>query len=139
MGLTIMTKKIAAAIVNKFFQLETDILNPDNGVNVTWANINAAKDVWWADIPVDKFKKDIYLILNDKMKQIFYLISIKANQIKYPYSKFRKLREGYISVEISSSEKTKFIDIKSGGSRINFYRFDIETVDYGKLLQDIEV
>jgi len=126
-----MNKNIASAIVNK--HLNSQLLNPNNGGNVTWANINASKDVWWADIPVKKFAKTLYLILNDDRNSTFSLLSIDNGKIKYPYNHFKKLREGYISIEISSRDRDKFIDLKSGGTNFNFSNFLTKTFDYSNL------
>ena len=102
-----MDKQEASLIVNK--QHGTSLLNPKRGGNVSWANINTAKDVWWIDIPVKKFKNNFHLILNDERKKQFYLVSIEKNEIISPYDSFRKLRENYISIELSSRENNKFV------------------------------
>jgi len=48
-----MNKWTAAAIINREGLAK---LNPNNNGNVSWANINLSKDVWWVDIPVKKFR-----------------------------------------------------------------------------------
>lgn len=124
-----MNKFTARSIVNR--QLGFSSLNPNNGGNVCWANINAAKDVWWIDIPLKKFKKSLHLILNDERKKEFYWISINENEINEPCNYFRKIGgKDYISVEISSREVDKFVDVKSGGVGFDFRTFNIKKFDY---------
>ena len=123
-----MNKFTARNIVNR--QLGYSSLNPNNGGNVCWANINAAKDVWWVDIPIKKFTKSLHLILNDERKKEFYWISINENKINNPYEYFSKLGEKFIRIEISSREADKFVDVKSGGTRFDFRTFNIERFDY---------
>ena len=128
-----MNKQNASFIVNKNIIKDTPslpLLNAGRNGNVCWANINIAKDVWWIDIPIKKFINHLHLILNDKSKNIFYWISINANNISDPYNKFRKLRENYISIELSSREINKFVDIKSGGTNFNFKIFKITKFDH---------
>lgn len=129
-----MNKQEASLIVNK--QYGTSILNPKRGGNVCWANINIAKEVWWIDIPVKKFRNNFYLILNDERKNQFYLVLIEKNEITSPYDYFRKLRENYISIELSSRENNKFIDVKSGGTGVDFKKYKIEKFDYENIQKE---
>jgi len=131
-----MDKQKASLIVNN--QLGSSLLNPNRNGNVSWANINIAKDVWWIDIPVKKFKSHFHLILNDARYKRFYWISINKNEITYPYNYFRKLREKFISIELSSRETNIFIDVKSGGTEFDFNKFQIKEFDYSKT-QEIKV
>ena len=123
-----MDKSKAAQIVNN--KIGTALLNQKRDGNVCWANINVKKDVWWIDIPVKKFKKHLHLILNEDRKNHFFWISIPANDILEPYRYFRKLRENYISIELSCRETNKFVDVKSGGTEFNFNKFQIEKFDH---------
>ena len=122
-----MNKTIAAEYINL---KDLASLNPKNNGNVAWANINSSKDVWWADIPVKKFHNDFHLLLNDKVKGVFYWVSIPRGTFPIPYKTFRKLRDGYISVELSSKNANKFVDVKSGGTEFDFSALDITAVDY---------
>lgn len=130
-----MNKQDASRIVNKNILNDNPslpLLNAGINGNVCWANINAAKDVWWIDIPIKKFKNHLHLLLNDELKKIFYWISINADQIEDPYNKFRKLRDNYISIELSSRETNEFVDIKSGGKNFNFRIFMITKFDHSE-------
>lgn len=122
-----MNKREAASIINKKWLAN---LNPSNNGNVSWANINASKDVWWIDIPTKKFFRDFHLILNDEKNRILHWIFIPSGTFKDPYRTFRKLREGYISVELSSREANKFVDVKSGGTNFDFNQFQITTINH---------
>jgi len=123
-----MNKQEASRIVNE--HIGSPILNPNRGGNVSWANINIAKDVWWIDIPVKKFKENFHLILNNARKNYFYWISIDKNKVTSPYNYFRKLRDNYISIELSTRETNKFVDVKSGGTGVDFEKFKIERFEY---------
>ncbi len=122
-----MNKTSAAAIINRKSLAN---LNANNNGNVSWANINSSKDVWWADIPIKKFTYDFHLLLNDKINNLFHWVYIPKNTFTAPYNTFRKLRSGYISIELSSKNKNKFVDIKSGGIGFDFKKLGITTVDY---------
>ncbi|MFC1818941.1 hypothetical protein ACFL0B_07605 [Thermodesulfobacteriota bacterium] len=123
-----MNKFSASNIVNTHLGFRE--LNPNVGGNVNWANINVSKDVWWIDIPVKKFKNNLHLILNDEGQRQFFWVSINNKEIHDPYSHFRKLREKYISIELSSREANKFIDVKSGGTGFDFNQFNIKKFEY---------
>jgi hypothetical protein len=123
-----MNKNLASQLVNS--RLGNPILNPNNNGNVHWSNINISKEVWWFDIPVTKFKNDLHLILNDERSKQFYWILIKGEEISNPYSCFRKLRKNYVSIEISSEKTNMFVDVKNGGTEINFSKFKIKNFHY---------
>ena len=128
-----MNKWTAAAIINREGLAK---LNPNNNGNVSWANINSSKDVWWADIPVKKFHNDFHLILNDRVNNLFHWVSIPRETFSTPYNTFRKLRDGYISIELSSRDRNKFVDIKSGGTEFDFKKFNIKTIYYNDAKDD---
>lgn len=122
-----MDKTKAAAIVNSKGFVKLDANN--NG-NVSWANINSSKNVWWIDIPIKKFHHDSHLLLNDKVNKIFHWIYIPRGTFPDPYNTFRQLRDGYISVELSSKDTNKFIDVKSGGTKFDFKKLKITSEGY---------
>lgn len=127
-----MNKQDASLLVNKKILNDSSLLpllNAGRNGNVCWANINAKKDVWWIDIPIRKLKKHLHLLLNDEVKRVFYWISVEA-KISDPYDKFRKIRDNYIGIELSSREPNKFVDIKSGGTNFNFKEYSITKFDH---------
>ena len=122
-----MNKAIAAAIINRKGLAE---LNANNNGNVSWANINSSKSVWSIDIPAKKFLSDSHVLLNDRGNNVFYWIDIPRGTFPAPYNTFRKLRDGYISVELSSKDTNKFVDVKSGGSEFDFKKLNITAIRY---------
>ncbi len=90
--------------------------------NTHYANINNAKDVWWFNIPLDRFSNDLYLILNKKNDLI--PLRIEANTFADPSRIFKIAKDKrMVDLEISAKRGyTYMIDIKSGGTRYNFNR-----------------
>jgi hypothetical protein len=123
-------KRIFCKVINE--SIGNNLLDPDDNGNVVFANVNASKDVWWADIKVEKFKRDLYFILNDTKNSLFHYLVLEANTIMDPEKRFRNLREGTISLELSSNFNNRFIDVKSGGTGFDFSPFKKSSVSYSE-------
>jgi hypothetical protein len=123
-----MNKKLASQMVNN--SEVSPVLNPNSNGNVHWSNVNISKEVWWLDIPALKFKNDLHLILNNESSKQFFWVLIKNGEIPNPYNCFRRLRENYISIEISSDTSNMFVDVKNGGTGVNFGKFKIKEFPY---------
>lgn len=108
------TKSGAIQIVNEY--LRKEILNNHN---THFANINKAKDVWWLNIPPEKFSSDLHLIL--KKEASFLWLKIESHTFNEPEAIFKLRTDNRIDLEISSDENNNYmVDIKSGGTNHNF-------------------
>jgi len=110
-----MTKQEAIEIVNNHLQ-ESSL----NNGNTNISKINDTIDVWWFNIPPERFSNDLHLLL--KKTNSFIWIKISANTFNTPQNIF-KLRSDVdkIDLEISSNmENDYMVDIKSGGTNYNF-------------------
>ena len=101
-----MTKPEAIQIVNNYIG-ESLLKNS----NTNFSKINDKKDVWWLNIPPERFANDLHLILlNEKG---FNWIKIPANKFPNLEKTFR-IREdkNVVDLEISSS-KDNFVTNQS--------------------------
>lgn len=53
-----------------------------NLTSITNSNINAAQDVWWREPNNNRFKTDLYIILNDSNSKTLYIFKLPGNTIK---------------------------------------------------------
>ena len=115
-----MTKNEAILKINLLDGSE--ILTPKN---THWSNIVSYKNEngWWLNVPFEKFKNDLYLILNQPNKELLILITILANSIKKPKNIFRnKDEKADIFIPIHDSV---FIDTQSNGTKYQFSNYKI--------------
>ncbi|SMN12481.1 hypothetical protein SPBRAN_1136 [uncultured Candidatus Thioglobus sp.] len=110
-----MTKQEAIEIVNNHSR-ESSL----NNGNTNIAKINDAKNVWWFNIPPERFLNDLHLLLK-KANGLIWL-KINANTFIKPQDVFRLRTDvGKIDLEISSNKQNNYmVDIKSGGTNYNF-------------------
>lgn len=110
-----MTKSEAIDIVNNHLgKLEL------NNSNTNFSKINENKEVWWLNIPLDRFSFDLHLILLNQKG--FNWIKIPANKIQNLDKVFRIRKDkDVVDLEISSAKEYLYLkDVKSGGSNFNF-------------------
>ena len=99
-----------------------------SNANTSYSSINKSRDVWWFNIPTDKFKNDVYLLLNNGKKVIW--IELHAGFVSDVRNTF-KIRDDrdVVDLEISSDINYKYlIDIKSGGKGFDFSTYVKNTV-----------
>ena len=99
-----------------------------SNANTSYSSINKSRDVWWFNIPTDKFKNDVYLLLNNGKKVIW--IELHAGFVSDVRNTF-KIRDDrdVVDLEISSDINYKYlIDIKSGGKGFDFSNYVKNTV-----------
>ncbi len=97
--------------------------------NTRFSNINTSKDVWWVEIPAVKFEKDLNILLHTG-KAILWLF-VKGNTFKN-FSNFFSTRTDNeaISIELGCAKNSNYlIDIRPGGTKINFNPFLIATIN----------
>jgi hypothetical protein len=98
--------------------------------NTHWSNIVSYKNKsgWWLNVPFEKFKNNLYLILNQPNKKNLILINISANSIKKPENTFRD-KDGTADIFIPISDNV-FIDTQSSGTKYQFSNYKI--IPYSK-------
>ena len=81
--------------------------------NTRCAKINAGKPVWWIDIPVELFERDLHLLLIKERG--FVWLWVKARSIRDPTQLFRIRHEkGVAHLEISSVINNRYLhDVKN--------------------------
>lgn len=91
--------------------------------NTSFASINKSKEVWWLNIPVNKFEEQVNLLLQGEEKVIW--IQLPKNFVPNLASKF-KIREdkNAVDLEISTDKSYLYLkDVKSGGTHFDFKPF----------------
>ena len=112
-----MHKYQAMRIVNDFNAFDSLTIS-----NTHFANDNAGKTVWWLNIPPQRFKQDLHVLLAKDQGSIW--LRIESNTFPNPERVF-KMRpdKGVIDLEISSNVDDRYLqDIKSGGTFYDFRR-----------------
>lgn len=115
-----MDKKTALAQVNQQAKLNF------SANNTRYAKINAAKNVWWIDIPIHLLSDHIYIhfLLYDCSDIKLYYLEVPCNYFQDGHFKFciRKDKQ-VISLELSADNSNRFQDVRSGGNKPNFKYF----------------
>lgn len=107
-------KKIAIEKVNNY--LNEDSLSTKN---THIAKINEDKNVWWVNIPPERFSNDLHLLL--EKGNGFLWLKIDANTFVNPKDTFRLRTDiNRIDLEISNNKNKYMTDIKSDGTNCNF-------------------
>ena len=96
--------------------------------NIHFANVNAAKDVWWLDIPLAKLdsagsQKIGLLLYDDKSDQLHYL-EVPKSYLKDNLSRLVvRAAKGCISLELSTEAHKLFRDVRPTGGGVSFAQF----------------
>tara|TARA_R100000687_G_C6418645_1_gene149882 strand:- start:674 stop:1039 length:366 start_codon:yes stop_codon:yes gene_type:complete len=88
--------------------------------NTSFSSINKSKQVWWFNVPVQKFEGEVNLLLKGSSE--FIWIQLPANFVNNLASKF-KIREdkNAVDLEISADKSYLYLkDVKSGGTHFDF-------------------
>ena len=120
-------KKSAMARINE--HVGCQLLKPDN---TRFANVNSAKkDVWWVNVPLDKFRNELHLVLVKDGGNGLVWLRVAPGSISAPEDMFRVRKDkGYVDLEISSLPERYLKDVKSGGKEYDFTRHvEYEWVD----------
>ncbi|UCM99275.1 HNH endonuclease [Sulfurimonas sp. SWIR-19] len=115
-----MTKNEAITKINLF-----DTSKKLTSKNTHWSNIVSYKSEngWWLNVPFEKFKNDLYLVLNQPNQEFLILIDILANSIENPENTFRNKDEtADIFIPLNSNI---FIDTQSNGTKYKFSNYQI--------------
>ena len=95
--------------------------------NSTFSSPNKSTGNWWLEPNIEKFKRDLYIILYDDKNKKLHFFCIPSNSIANPEKQFyfRKEKDA-VSINIPYTEKDSFYDSHMSFS---FNKFFIETLD----------
>lgn len=97
--------------------------------NTIFSNINAAQNIWWLEPNNNKFRNDLFIILNNDKDRELYYFKLPANTISNPNNHFiqrnDKVKTNCSDIYIPFTQ-TKFTDKRGFG----FTRYLIETIEY---------
>ena len=109
-----MTRSKAIKLVNSY--LQHGVLD---GTNTHFTNVNSAKEVWWFNIPPEKFARELHLLCAKKTELIW--LTIEKDAVLNPEKTFRLRQDKWvIDLEISCASNRYMCDVKSGGSGYDF-------------------
>ncbi len=113
-----MTKSVAIDRVNR--HLGHKLLS---GSNTNFANVNTQGPVWWLNIPPNRFRRELHILLAKDRRLIW--LRIPPNTIRNPERVFKTRRDnGYIDLDISSNTDDRYLrDIKSGVRGYDFRNY----------------
>lgn len=98
--------------------------------NTSFSSINKSKQVWWFNVPVQKFEGEVNLLLKGTDEIIW--IHLPTNFVNNLASKF-KIREDKNAVDLEISADTSYLylkDVKSGGTHFDFKPFVKEKFEF---------
>lgn len=111
-----MNKAEAIQIAND--SLQANLLN-DRNTQFSKVVRYANDEGWWLNIPLANFRKENHFLICSEKAGIVRHLTIKANQILSPATKFR-VKDGVADVFISAANPKKLVDILEGGSKYSF-------------------
>lgn len=109
-----------------------------SNANCNFAKINAAVPLWWLDIRPERFKKDLYIILDEGE----YLILLRIPEGRFdPPQDYFYIRgdNGKVQLTISSVEGNSYLLERKGDKKINFQPFIIERKKVPADLRDVKI
>lgn len=115
-----MKKKELIDYINQNYQVTLDVSN------TSYSNINKSKNVWWFNVPVNKFTEDVHLLLNTQ-EYALWVVLPKGFAEGTPF----RIREDITAVdlEISADKNNMYLqDVKSGGTGFDFSGFVKEEI-----------
>ena len=119
-----MDKRKASELINS--SLNNNELNPRNGGNIKFSNINKSKNVFWINVHLNRVSDKLHFILNNNNKREFIHLSIPENTLNPNLFLVREdLTNGLdkIDIEISLEPSTFLQDIKSNGTNFDFSKY----------------
>ncbi|MBY0572157.1 MAG: hypothetical protein K2P84_00625 [Undibacterium sp.] len=121
-----MNKSLAIQIANESLRL-----NLLNEANTQFSQVvrYVSDEGWWLNIPLANFRKENHFLLcNEKAGMIRHL-TIKANHILSPATKFR-VKDGVADIFISAANPKKLVDVLQGGSKYSFNKHLVDEHRY---------
>lgn len=117
-----MNKIQAIQIVND--SIQSTVLNDSNTQFCTVVRY-VNDEGWWLNIPLNLFKKEIHFLLCSEKAKMCRHLTIKANNILSPATKFR-VKDGVADIFISAANPKKLVDILQGGTKYSFNKHLID-------------
>ncbi len=117
-----MKKKELIDYINQNYQVTLDVSN------TSYSNINKSKNVWWLNVPMNKFTEDVHLLLNTQ-EYALWVVLPRGFSKDVPF----KIREdkNVVDLEISADKSFKYLqDVKSGGTGFDFGGFVKEEISF---------
>lgn len=96
-----------------------------NSYNTTFASKNTGHNVYWSNPDKRHLKEDWYIILNDNINNILYLLYIPANNIQNLI--MRNNRECNVSIQYNDMTFT------DKNSNTSFGKYLVDKIEYGSL------
>jgi hypothetical protein len=98
-----------------------------------FANVNAAKNVWWLDIPVTKLTQsgdsNIGLLLYDDRPSLLHVLEVPKSYFKdHVRDLVVRQEKGCISLELSTERAKMFRDVRPTGGGVSFGQFLTDTI-----------
>ena len=98
-----------------------------------FANVNAAKDVWWLDIPLKKLDQSsvskIGLLLYDGTSHELHVLEVPKSYVKdHLKDLVVRTEKGCISLELSTKPSNMFRDVRPTGGGVSFRQFVTDTI-----------
>lgn len=114
-----MTKNEAIKQVNQ--ALGARVLNDRN---TQWSTVvpYAGDEGWWLNIPLAGFRQERHFLIGSEKAKTFRHITIKANAILSPATKFR-CKDQLADIFISAANPKKLVDVLAGGSKFSFNKY----------------
>lgn len=105
--------------------------------NTHWANLTiyGGKDGWWINVPFNKFKENLYFILNNEKSGRLLYVAIPKKAIDNPCSIFRNKKDTAdifitsVNPEILRKKDT-LIDEQSNGTKHDFSVYQVELIEH---------
>jgi hypothetical protein len=117
-----MNKAEAIQIANE--SLQANLLNDSNtqfSKVVRYVN----DEGWWLNIPLANFRKENHFLICSEKAGVIRHLTIKANQILSPATKFR-VKDGVADIFISAGNPKKLIDVLEGGTKYSFHKHFVD-------------
>ncbi len=121
-----MNKAEAIQIANE--SLRANLLNEGN-TQFSQVVRYVSDDGWWLNIPLANFRKENHFLLCSEKAKTLRHLTIKANNILSPATKFR-VKDGVADVFISAANPKKLVDILQGGSKYSFNKHLVDEHRY---------
>jgi hypothetical protein len=100
-----------------------------SNTNTIFSNIIQVQKGWWLQPSNNKFKRDLYLILNDDKVRKLYIFKLPANTITHPSSCFKQRNDQYRTDCSDIYIPTSGISFKEKNG-FDFSKFKTATIDY---------
>jgi hypothetical protein len=113
-----MNKSEAIQIANE--SMRSNLLNDSN---TQFSNVvrYVNDEGWWLNIPLANFRKDNHFLICSEKAKIIRHLTIKANNILSPATKFR-VKDGVADIFISAANPKKLVDVLQGGTKYSFHK-----------------